>query len=64
MVRLLITVSFSSPALGPWSEIGGSREIDLIADAHIGPVSYYYPQMLAGAGIEDNHTQLLLVSTQ
>ncbi|TGO37990.1 hypothetical protein BHYA_0084g00210 [Botrytis hyacinthi] len=27
-----------------------------------GPVSYYYPQMLAGAGIENNHTQLLLVS--
>jgi hypothetical protein len=26
-----------------------------------GPVSYYYPQMLAGAGIEDGHLQLLLV---
>ncbi|KAA8573440.1 hypothetical protein MFRU_038g00300 [Monilinia fructicola] len=29
-----------------------------------GPVSYYYPQMLAGAGIEDNHTQLLLQGMQ
>ena len=27
-----------------------------------GAVSYYYPQMLAGAGIENNHLQLLLVS--
>jgi MFS family permease len=26
-----------------------------------GAVSYYYPQKLAGAGIEDNHLQLLLV---
>lgn len=25
-----------------------------------GAVSYYYPQMLAGAGIESNHRQLLL----
>ncbi|PQE28611.1 MFS lactose permease protein [Rutstroemia sp. NJR-2017a WRK4] len=29
-----------------------------------GPVSYYYPQMLAGAGIEDGHLQLLLQGTQ
>lgn len=29
-----------------------------------GPVSYYYPQMLAGAGIENNHTQLLLQGMQ
>ncbi|KAI9743635.1 MAG: hypothetical protein M1818_002951 [Claussenomyces sp. TS43310] len=29
-----------------------------------GAVSYYYPQMLAGAGIEDNHTQLLLQGMQ
>lgn len=29
-----------------------------------GPVSYYYPQMLAGAGISSNHTQLLLQGLQ
>ena len=29
-----------------------------------GPVSYYYPQMLAGAGITSNHTQLLLQGLQ
>ncbi|RDW89667.1 putative MFS lactose protein [Coleophoma cylindrospora] len=29
-----------------------------------GPVSYYYPQMLTGAGIENNHTQLLLQGMQ
>lgn len=33
----------------------------MMANNAIGPVSYYYPQMLAGAGIENNHTQLLLV---
>jgi MFS family permease len=29
-----------------------------------GAVSYYYPQMLSGAGIEDNHLQLLLQGMQ
>jgi len=29
-----------------------------------GPVSYYYPQMTAGAGITSNHTQLLLQGLQ
>ena len=29
-----------------------------------GPVSYYYPQMLAGAGITSNHKQLLLQGFQ
>ncbi|KAI9740999.1 MAG: hypothetical protein M1834_002710 [Cirrosporium novae-zelandiae] len=29
-----------------------------------GPVSYYYPQMLQGAGITDNHRQLLLQGMQ
>lgn len=29
-----------------------------------GPVSYYYPQMLAGAGVSSNHTQLLLQGLQ
>lgn len=29
-----------------------------------GAVSYYYPQMLAGAGITDNHRQLLLQGMQ
>lgn len=37
-----------------------SRRV-MMANNAIGPVSYYYPQMLAGAGIENNHTQLLLV---
>jgi len=35
---------------------------DFKVNIRVGPVSYYYPQMLAGAGIENNHTQLLLVS--
>lgn len=29
-----------------------------------GPVSYYYPQMLRGAGITDNNTQLMLQGVQ
>ncbi|GES63208.1 MFS lactose permease [Aspergillus terreus] len=29
-----------------------------------GPVSYYYPQMLAGAGIQNNNTRLLLQGLQ
>lgn len=29
-----------------------------------GPVTYYYPQMLAGAGINDNHYQLFLQGMQ
>jgi hypothetical protein len=29
-----------------------------------GPVSYYYPQMLSGAGISSNNTQLLLQGVQ